>query len=198
VTEALPDSLTLISMSGTGWTCVDNVCTRNDALAAGDSYPPIIVHVTVSPTAPSTVDNTVDTTGGGSPPTNIVVHTPILAAYTLDPTTIRRVRRAPHLTKEQRVIFYPAIQVDLQPGIGNVVPPGVEPQVMLRMSRDGGQTWSPEIWMSAGKIGEYAKRVIARNLGRGRDVVFEVIVSDPNNWNLIGAYFDPDPIIGRF
>src|SRR5699024_3882520 len=28
-------------ISGSGWACVENTCTRNDTLAAGASYPPI-------------------------------------------------------------------------------------------------------------------------------------------------------------
>lgn len=124
--------------------------------------------------------------------------TPPIRTYSVVETNIRRVRRSPHLSNEQKRIFYPGLEIDLQRGIGNVAAPGVNPQVMLRISRDGGETWGPETWMSAGRLGEYTKRVLARNLGYGRDVVFEVIVSDPNNWNLIAAIFDPPPIVGRF
>src|SRR5205807_941934 len=37
VTETVPAGLTLVSMSGTGWTCPNgsNTCTRSDALAGG-------------------------------------------------------------------------------------------------------------------------------------------------------------------
>ena len=51
VTETVPAGLTLVSMSGTGWTCpgtAANNCTRSDTLAAGASYPPITVTVNVS------------------------------------------------------------------------------------------------------------------------------------------------------
>ncbi len=55
VTETVPSGLTLVSMAGTGWTCPSpgNTCSRNDALAAGASYPPITVTVNVSATASS-------------------------------------------------------------------------------------------------------------------------------------------------
>jgi hypothetical protein len=111
--------------------------------------------------------------------------------------TIRRERITPHISNEQKNVFYPAIQVEVRPGTGHTIPPGVQPQVMLSVSFDGGYNWTPETWMSAGELGDYRKRVIARQLGYGRDVVFKVIVSDPNVWDLLGAYFDPPPIRGR-
>ena len=43
VTPALPPGLTLVSMSGDGWSCAGNTCSRSDVLAGGASYPPIIV-----------------------------------------------------------------------------------------------------------------------------------------------------------
>src|SRR4029453_9596393 len=47
VTDTLPAGLTAASLSGEGWTCaVASVsCTRSDALAAGASYPPIMLTV---------------------------------------------------------------------------------------------------------------------------------------------------------
>jgi uncharacterized repeat protein (TIGR01451 family) len=66
VTETLPDGLTLVSMTGTGWSCSGAVCTRSDALAPGDSYPPITVTVSVPPNAPATGTNQVSISGGGS------------------------------------------------------------------------------------------------------------------------------------
>jgi uncharacterized repeat protein (TIGR01451 family) len=66
VTEAAPAGITLVSMSGTGWTCGGIACTRSDALNPGGSYPPITVTVNVDPAAPSQVTNTTTVSGGGS------------------------------------------------------------------------------------------------------------------------------------
>jgi len=66
VTEILPGGLTLVSMSGTGWSCSGDSCTRSDALAAGSSYPPVTVTVNVAADAPSQVVNEVSVSGGGS------------------------------------------------------------------------------------------------------------------------------------
>lgn len=77
VTETVPVGLTLVSMSGTGWSCSGNVCSRADALTIGASYPPITVVMNVSSTAPAQVTNQVSVSGGGSP-----------SATASDPTTI--------------------------------------------------------------------------------------------------------------
>ena len=102
---------------------------------------------------------------------------------------IRRVRRAPALSSENRRIFYSNMELDLEPGLGTSGQ-GEDPQVMLRMSNDGGKTWGPEMMRSAGKMGEYLKRVRWNRLGSARRRVFEVSVSDPIAWRLVGAYLD--------
>jgi hypothetical protein len=67
---------------------------------------------------------------------------------------------------------------------------GVDPQVMLRWSDDGGHTWSNEHWAPMGKIGEYYKRVFFRRLGmtlKLRDRVYELSGTDPVKMVILGA-----------
>jgi sugar lactone lactonase YvrE len=67
VTEDLPSpGLTLASMSGMGWICSSNSCSRSDPLPGGSGYSPIDVLVTVSSPAPAQVTNQVTVSGGGS------------------------------------------------------------------------------------------------------------------------------------
>ena len=66
VTETAPTGLTLVSMAGTGWTCLANTCTRSDPIGGGSSYPPITVAVNVSGNATSPLTNSVSVSGGGS------------------------------------------------------------------------------------------------------------------------------------
>ena len=66
VTETVPSGLTLVSMTGTGWTCSGTSCTRSDSLAAGASYPAITVTVNVNAGASSPQVNAVSASGGGS------------------------------------------------------------------------------------------------------------------------------------
>ncbi len=71
VTDSLPTSLLLVSMSGTGWSCSSSFCTRADVLSAGSSYPPITVAAAVSAVATggTQVVNYASVSGGGSPAT---------------------------------------------------------------------------------------------------------------------------------
>jgi hypothetical protein len=104
--------------------------------------------------------------------------------------TMRRLRRAPHLSNEGKRITFDKFQLDLETGLGIADGQGEDPQIMLRWSDDGGQTWSSEHWVSAGPQGEYKTRAIWRRLGQARDRVFEVTMTDPIPWRLIGSWID--------
>jgi uncharacterized repeat protein (TIGR01451 family) len=66
VTEAPPVWLTVVGMSGSGWDCSAlPSCTRSNALAAGQSYPPITATVSVAAATPPAIDNAADVSGGG-------------------------------------------------------------------------------------------------------------------------------------
>jgi uncharacterized repeat protein (TIGR01451 family) len=66
VTDFLPEGLTLSSMTGDGWDCTGNACSRADVWNGGTILPEITVSVSVSPTAPTQVMNQVSVSGGGS------------------------------------------------------------------------------------------------------------------------------------
>jgi uncharacterized repeat protein (TIGR01451 family) len=82
ITDSLPPGITLVSISGTGWSCTGNTCTTANALSPAISYPAIIVTVNVAPNAPAQVTNEVSVSGGGSTvangndPTAIAPRTP--------------------------------------------------------------------------------------------------------------------------
>jgi LPXTG-site transpeptidase (sortase) family protein len=86
VTDVLPAGLTPTAAAGSGWTCPAPsgqtvTCSRSDVLAAGASYLPIMVTVTVLSTSASALTNVATASGGGetnvandtaSDPTNII------------------------------------------------------------------------------------------------------------------------------
>jgi hypothetical protein len=109
------------------------------------------------------------------------------AVYTDNGSTIRRLRRAPHLTSDLQRQFFEEFQIQFQPGVGLQNNQGEDPQAMLRWSNDGGSTWSNEHWITIGKIGRYQNRAIWRRLGWSRDRIFEVAVSDPVKAVIISA-----------
>jgi sugar lactone lactonase YvrE len=65
VSEWVPTGLTLVSMSGAGWTCSGSTCTRADALNPGSSYPPIAVTMNVATDASRLLINEASVSGGG-------------------------------------------------------------------------------------------------------------------------------------
>ena len=115
---------------------------------------------------------------------------PVPPTYETIPLVERRLRRAPHVAEENKRVFYRSFELDLERGVGLPSGQGEDPLVMLRISRDGGHTWGEAQTMSAGRIGVYTQRVMARRLGQARDTVFEVTVSDPVAWSLVGAWLD--------
>jgi hypothetical protein len=117
--------------------------------------------------------------------------------YALDPGTytdngaaIPRERTSPHVGKDLNNIFYSLFQLDMETGVGTTTGQGKAPQVMLQWSNDWGHSWSNEHWTSAGKIGERFVRVIWRRLGRARDRVWRVKITDPIKVTLLGAEMD--------
>jgi hypothetical protein len=107
--------------------------------------------------------------------------------YTEDGATIRRLRRATHLTTDLQRQYFESFQIQFQPGVGLTTGQGDDPQAMLRWSNDGGSTFSNEHWVSIGKIGMYANRALWRRLGWSRDRIFEVAISDPIKAVIISA-----------
>ncbi len=107
--------------------------------------------------------------------------------------TIRRLRRATHISNEQQQMFYGYAQLDMESGLGAVVLPGDDPKVMLRVSDDGGHTFANERWADGGKIGAFKARVIWRRMGRSRDRVWEVSFSEPIPWRLVNFYMSIEP-----
>lgn len=67
------------------------------------------------------------------------------------------------------------------------------PQAMLRWSDDGGHSWSNLYNVDCGTAGNYLTRAIWRRLGRSRDRVYELSVSDPVPWRVVDAYLQASP-----
>jgi hypothetical protein len=128
---------------------------------------------------------------------NIVCDSQTSALYSLSSlvftdvggTALRRVRRAPHLSAENLKLVLDYFEVECERGVGLTTGQGSDPQLMFRMSWDGGQTWGTERTASLGKKGVYTQRVRWDRCGMGRDGVPEVSCSDPVPVRLFDAYF---------
>lgn len=82
------------------------------------------------------------------------------------------------------------VWLDIESGVGLESGQGVNPQMVMQVSRDGGNSWGNEKFASMGKIGEYKKRLIWRRLGRSYDWAFRFRCSDPVKTVIIGAWVD--------
>lgn len=67
---------------------------------------------------------------------------------------------------------------------------GLNPQVMLRISRDGGRTFGNERWVPLGALGDYRRRVVLRRLGSARDFVVQITMVDPVKFVLASGSAD--------
>lgn len=100
---------------------------------------------------------------------------------------IQRLRTTRHGNVENRNTTLYYVELLAETGVGLVTGQGNDPQISLEISRDGGHTWSNELWRSLGKIGEYEKRVRWDRLGTGRIFTLRFKVSDPVKVVLIDA-----------
>jgi hypothetical protein len=104
---------------------------------------------------------------------------------------ILRIRRAPHISNEQEWMYHQQLQVYLESGLGDSNTPN--PQISLRWSNDGGHTWSNYYAVSAGAQGNFTTRCMWRRLGRARDRIYEISVSDPIPWRIVDSFLQAVP-----
>lgn len=114
--------------------------------------------------------------------------------YTDDTRPLRRVRRTPTISNKNAWVYFEQIEFDVDAGVGPEIPlldgdgQPRPPQIILKWSNDGGNTWSNEYALSIGVIGEYDIRTIKRMLGRARKRVWEVTWTDPVPVRFAAAY----------
>lgn len=124
---------------------------------------------------------------------------------------IRGYRRSPTLSIDNKWIYFPQLELDVELGLGvsaldvqlweavQGAPPLTDgdgnprpAQVMLRWSNDAGNTWSNTYPLDLA-TGNYRLRVIKRMLGRARKRIWEVSWSDPIPWRFADAYVEAEP-----
>jgi hypothetical protein len=107
--------------------------------------------------------------------------------YTDAGATIVRELTGRHFEKNMDYFTVQRFILDIEAGVGLATGQGSDPQVMMQYSTDNGHTWSEELWTTMGKIGEYEDYAEWWRLGRGKDFVFRVRVSDPVKFVISGA-----------
>lgn len=108
--------------------------------------------------------------------------------FTDDGDPILRLRSSPTQEQLQERLFFFELQVDMETGVG--LPTGVPDTLMMRYSNDGGHTWSNIKETSVGLAGQYNARAKFRRLGQGRNRVWEISMTDPVKFVVLGAIVD--------
>lgn len=98
-----------------------------------------------------------------------------------------------HLLKEGDGFTVNTVQVDVETGLGNPLPPGDNPHALLQVSKDGGKTWCIERYLTLGKMGHYHARARETAFGWGRDWAFRLRITDPIPRRIAGAYLGMTP-----
>jgi hypothetical protein len=102
-----------------------------------------------------------------------------LDIYSDNGSPLIKKRISPHYDEEKRLLSHRRFELDMEVGVGLQTGQGQNPKVMLRYSDDGGRTWSSELLKDLGAVGKYFTRVRWQKLGKSRDRLYEVSISDP-------------------
>lgn len=128
---------------------------------------------------------------------NLVGHRDNGRIYTLEldeydyddqPRKVLRSWRIPF--NEENEVETNELVIGMETGVGITTWQGSDPQMMLRVSKDGGHTWPVERWAPVGKIGERGRGVRWRRVACAADTVLEVSITDPVKVVMTGAYMD--------
>jgi len=101
---------------------------------------------------------------------------------------IQRKRIYTHLIDELKQVRYSALDIGVETGVGLQSGQGEDPQISLRISKDGARTWSNSYSTSVGRAGVFGKQVKFRRLGISQQCTFEITMSDPVKWAVTGSY----------
>lgn len=105
---------------------------------------------------------------------------------------IRRLRRFALPFDRSFWVYISRIEFLIQSGVGVTTGQGSDPIIQVRFSGDGGETWFPWIQVSAGQIGQRYLRPVVNRIGKLRNGVCEVAVSDPVLWYFLACFIDAD------
>jgi Phage stabilisation protein len=103
---------------------------------------------------------------------------------------ILRKRVSPHISSNLNNAALTLVQLDVQSGVGNWsgLENEIDPKITLRVSRDGGLTYSLPRTASIGKIGRYTTRQRWTRCGYARDFVLEFSCSDPVPLSILSGW----------
>ena len=103
------------------------------------------------------------------------------------------IRAAAHIADpDYGWVIHNRLQIDMEVGWGTESGFASDPTALLDWSNDGGNTWSSQHPASIGKQGQYRARVRWNRLGRARDRVYRLTITDPVKRVILGAALNPE------
>lgn len=131
----------------------------------------------------------------GDRESGFLYHMDIAFPLDVESRPIRRLRRSPALVSQNERLNFPYFELLFENGLGVDGDPTTAPIVMMRVSNDGGRTWSMERQATTGAQGDFDVRTNWWNTGMGRKRVFEITCTDAvNAWRLTDAYVKVEPM----
>lgn len=111
-----------------------------------------------------------------------------LDVYSDNGSAIQRRRIYTHLLDELKPVRYNQLTIGFEQGVGLQSGQGSNPQVSLRISKDGARTWGNYYTTTIGAVGQFTTEVTFRRLGIQQICTFEITVSDPVKCAITGSY----------
>jgi hypothetical protein len=81
-------------------------------------------------------------------------------------------------------------EVIAETGVGLITGQGVDPQIMMSASTDGGRSWSNRESVGLGRLGEYTAKAIWYHMSVFSDLTIRIQMTDPVNLSLHAAAID--------
>ena len=111
--------------------------------------------------------------------------------YTDNGDVIRRVRSSPILFNNREFISLYNFNVEIETGVGLTTGQGSAPELLLRVSKDGGRTYGNYLSKTVGILGNYTQRALWPSLGGSKaGITVELSVSDPVQWTILNVSAD--------
>lgn len=110
-------------------------------------------------------------------------------SYTEGGEDLIAVRTSPIIRNKNNRITVDEVEVVCEVGVGLSTgdDQDTDPKALFSWSKDGGKTWSSEIDIALGKMGEYDTRCIINQLGQGRNWAFRWKISAAVERVILGA-----------
>jgi len=97
--------------------------------------------------------------------------------YTDNGVNIHMILRGRHIANQKKKVRFTRLELGFEPA--TITDQTANPVAGLRVSKDGGHSYGTQTFAKLGKVGEYLRRCIWRQLGAGRDMVPEIIIAEP-------------------